>query len=136
MFSLDPEKLLIVLVLALILLGPDKLPKLARQLGAGWGRVRALHQRLEEEVRNTVPDLPSSAQLARMVRSPVSYLNTLADEHSGKTNTDGTAGSAGEDDRHEAWPADPGDPTAQERRRLAESSNVAPGLVPADPSMN
>jgi len=30
--SLDPEKLLIVFVVAIIVLGPDKLPKLARQM--------------------------------------------------------------------------------------------------------
>ena len=47
MFSLNPEKLFIVLIVALVLLGPDKLPKLARQLGAGWTKVKAFQQRME-----------------------------------------------------------------------------------------
>ena len=36
MFNLDPAKLLIIAVVAVILLGPDKLPQLARQVGAAW----------------------------------------------------------------------------------------------------
>jgi TatA/E family protein of Tat protein translocase len=79
MFSLSPVKLLIVLVVALILLGPDKLPQVARQLGAGWRALRDLHQRVERGVRETLPDLPSTTEIARMARSPVALLNQLAD---------------------------------------------------------
>ena len=62
MLSLNPEKLLIVLILALVLLGPDKLPKLARQMGAGWAKLRAFQQRIESEVRETMPELPTSQE--------------------------------------------------------------------------
>ena len=34
-FSIEPEKLLIVLVLALIVLGPKKLPEVGRNIGRG-----------------------------------------------------------------------------------------------------
>src|ERR1700728_2052687 len=78
MFSLNPEKLFIVFIVAMILLGPDKLPKLARQLGAGWAKVREFQQRIEGEVRETMPDLPSSQEIVRMARSPVAYLNSMA----------------------------------------------------------
>ena len=36
MLNLDPAKLLIIAVVAVILLGPDKLPQVARQAGAAW----------------------------------------------------------------------------------------------------
>ena len=52
---------------------------MANKLGAGWRSLKRLQQRVEAEVREAVPDLPSSAELARVVRSPVNLLNTLAE---------------------------------------------------------
>ncbi len=57
MGGLDPAKLLVILVLALILLGPERLPKAARQVGAFWRDLTRLRERLEQEVREAVPDL-------------------------------------------------------------------------------
>jgi sec-independent protein translocase protein TatB len=81
MLSLSPAKILVILVVALVVLGPDKLPGLARQLGATWGGLRRLRTRLEQEVRQALPDLPPTQELTRAVRSPLSYLDRLADEH-------------------------------------------------------
>jgi sec-independent protein translocase protein TatB len=57
MGGLDPAKVLIVLVLAIIILGPEKLPKVARQMGAAWRQIAQFRQRLEQEVREAIPDL-------------------------------------------------------------------------------
>jgi len=76
---LDPEKLLVVLVLALVVLGPDKLPKFASQAGSYWGEFRRWRVRLEQEARNVFPDLPDVSEIAQVTRSPMSYLNRLAD---------------------------------------------------------
>src|ERR1700728_2349157 len=78
MLSLNPEKLLVVLIVALILLGPDKLPRLARQLGAGWRQLKEFQMRVEREVRETMPDLPPTHEIARLARSPARFLNSLA----------------------------------------------------------
>ncbi len=79
MLDLTPVKLLLVLVVALILLGPHQLPKLARQLGAGWRRLQAFREQVDAEIRQSIPDLPSSQDLARLARSPVALLNQLAE---------------------------------------------------------
>ena len=79
MFSLSPLKILLIAAVMMVLLGPDKLPEVANKLGAGWRSLKRLQQRVEAEVREAVPDLPSSAELARVVRSPVNLLNTLAE---------------------------------------------------------
>jgi len=73
-------RLLIILVVGLILLGPDKLPSYARQAGSAWKALRELQQRVEGELRAVVPDLPKTEDIARYARSPVSYLNKLADQ--------------------------------------------------------
>src|SRR5579862_1023238 len=78
---LDPAKLLVILIVALVVLGPDKLPTVARQMGAAWGEIRRFRERLETEVRGTFPDLPSTHQVAQAVRSPLSFLDQLADAH-------------------------------------------------------
>jgi sec-independent protein translocase protein TatB len=96
MLSLSPAKLLVVLVVALIVLGPEKLPQLARQLGAAWGDLRRFRQRLESDVRGAFPDLPPAHEVAQAVRSPLAFLDRLADEHerTKAAEANGTAGDA------------------------------------------
>ena len=67
---LSPAKLLIILVVALVVLGPDKLPKVAKQIGGLWGDFRKFRERLETDVRGSFPDLPSTDKIAQAVRSP------------------------------------------------------------------
>jgi sec-independent protein translocase protein TatB len=89
MLSLTPAKILVVLVVALIVLGPEKLPGVARQLGAVWGDLRKWRTRLESEVRGVFPDLPPTHEVAQVVRSPLTFLNRLADEHERSTAGNG-----------------------------------------------
>jgi Sec-independent protein translocase protein TatA len=77
--GLSPVRLLIIVLVGLVLLGPEELPKYARQAGAAWKSLRGLQQRVESELREAVPDLPRSADIARYARSPISLLNQLAD---------------------------------------------------------
>ena len=80
---LSPAKLLVVLLVAIVVLGPDKLPKVARQVGSLWGDFRRLRTRLETDVRGNFPDLPSTEKISQAVRSPLSFLDSLADTHGG-----------------------------------------------------
>ena len=81
MLDLDPAKLMVILVVGLIVLGPERLPQLAKKTGSLWADVRRLRKRLEDELRGSFPDLPPTHEVARAVRSPVSLLNRLADAH-------------------------------------------------------
>ena len=78
MLNLDPGKLLVIAVVAIILLGPDRLPQVARQLGGAWRSFNEFRHRMESEVRNTMPDLPSTSEIARLARSPSALLNHLS----------------------------------------------------------
>jgi Sec-independent protein translocase protein TatA len=80
-FFLSPVKLLVILVVALAVLGPDTLPKVAKQIGGFWGEFKRFRQKLESEVRGSFPDLPSTETITQAVRSPLSFLDTLADGH-------------------------------------------------------
>jgi Sec-independent protein translocase protein TatA len=72
-------KVMIIVAAVVLLLGPDKLPEVAHKMGSAWQTLRRFQQRIETEVRDALPDLPSSGDLARMARSPVTVLNQLAD---------------------------------------------------------
>jgi len=78
MLNLDPGKLLVIGVVAIILLGPDRLPQVARQLGGAWRSFNEFRHRMESEVRNTMPDLPPTSEIARLARSPSALLNHLS----------------------------------------------------------
>jgi sec-independent protein translocase protein TatB len=100
MLSLSPAKLLVLLVVALIVLGPEKLPQVARQLGAAWGELRRFRARLESDVRGAFPDLPDTHEVAQAVRSPLAFLDRLADDHekSKAADTNGTVAGAEADE--------------------------------------
>ncbi len=89
--SLSPLKLLLVAAVIMLLLGPDKLPEVAHRLGAGWRALKRLQEKMEAEVREAIPDLPSASEIARIARSPVSLLNQLADRVDAKEAADTAA---------------------------------------------
>jgi len=78
MLNLDPAKLLVIAVVAIILLGPDKLPQVARQVGGAWRSFNEFRHKMEAEVRSNMPDLPSTSEIARLARSPSALLDHLS----------------------------------------------------------
>ena len=52
MLNLGPEKILVVLVVALIVLGPAKLPQAARNVGTAYRELRRMTGGLQAEVRD------------------------------------------------------------------------------------
>jgi len=61
--SLDPAKILVVLVIAMIVFGPERLPKIARQLGGAWHELQKLREQAESELRSALPDLSDLPKL-------------------------------------------------------------------------
>ena len=91
MFFLSPEKLMVILVVALVVLGPDKLPQVAKQIGQLWGDFRRFRHRLESDVRGSFPELPSVDTISHAVRSPLSFLDKLADSHEADQSAETTS---------------------------------------------
>src|SRR4051794_911553 len=61
--SLGPAEILVVLVIALLVFGPNKMPEIAKQVGKGFREFRRVQQHLKSELRDVVSefDSPSSA---------------------------------------------------------------------------
>jgi Sec-independent protein translocase protein TatA len=131
---LSPAKLLVILVVALVVLGPDKLPKMAHQIGGLWSDFRAFRQRLESGVRDSFPDLPSTDVITQAVRSPVAFLDNLAESHAAER--DDTAAVTGPESTEVTGddvqpPTSSNGPSGAVR---AEEPAAIPGVSVADPS--
>lgn len=56
MFNIGPAELLVVLVIALLVLGPNKLPDAARQVGRAIGEMRRLSSGFQAEMRDALKE--------------------------------------------------------------------------------
>jgi Sec-independent protein translocase protein TatA len=52
--DITPLKILVILVVALVALGPERLPRLAYQAARAWGDLQRFRNHLGSEVRDTV----------------------------------------------------------------------------------
>ncbi len=59
--SLGPAEILVILVVALLVFGPEKMPDIARQVGKGMREFKRVQQHLKSEFRDVVSefDAPS-----------------------------------------------------------------------------
>ncbi len=61
--SIGPEKIILILVVALIVFGPQRLPELARQVGNMMRELRKLQDQVRAELDQVVhPDLTSGTE--------------------------------------------------------------------------
>lgn len=61
--SLGPAEILVILVIALLVFGPNKMPEIAKQVGKGFREFRRVQQHLKSELRDVVSefDQPTTA---------------------------------------------------------------------------
>ena len=64
MFGIGMPELILIMALALIVLGPKKLPEIARALGKGLAEFRRATDELKEELRNVEADVERSTDSA------------------------------------------------------------------------
>jgi len=71
--SLGPAEILVVLVVALLVFGPNKMPEIAKQVGKGFREFRRVQQHLKSELRDVVAefDSPSSAPTVEQQAVPM-----------------------------------------------------------------
>ena len=78
--GIDPEKLFVVFVIALIVLGPDRLPQAARALGRGLAYLRKYSALVRAEVDDVLSEpramIHSAVQEVEMSQGPVAARQT------------------------------------------------------------
>ena len=71
MFGIGMPELLLILALALIVLGPKKLPELARALGKGMAEFRRATDELKDEFRSLENEPPEPSVQAAQKDDPL-----------------------------------------------------------------
>lgn len=86
MFNVGAGELLVILLIALIVLGPDKLPETARKIGNVMGELRRMSSGFQDEMR---------AAMDEVVRPP---LETVKDPEAAKESEAGAQPESKPDD--------------------------------------
>ncbi|HEY3210153.1 MAG TPA: twin-arginine translocase TatA/TatE family subunit [Actinomycetota bacterium] len=60
MFNVGPTELMVILVLALIVFGPKKLPEMGKSIGKGLREFRKAQMDIRKEISEGLRDTPSS----------------------------------------------------------------------------
>ncbi len=72
--SLGPAEILVVLVIALLVFGPNKMPDIAKQVGKGFREFRRVQQHLKSELRDVVSEFDSPSSSATVEQQAVPML--------------------------------------------------------------
>ncbi len=70
MFGIDFSEILVIFGIALVVLGPEKLPRLARTIGRWVGRARAMARQFREQLEQESDALQRSANLRTPASTP------------------------------------------------------------------
>ena len=126
--SLGPAEILVILVVALIVLGPKKLPEAGRQVGKAIAEVRKWSQGFQDEIKNAMeppPQRPSYSEPQPGYQPPLPVLpaetppptdtnghGTVTDSDGDETVTTGSHGLISGPPPAETRPTDPSGPPA------------------------
>jgi sec-independent protein translocase protein TatA len=93
MFELGPEKILVVLVLALVIFGPKQLPEIARNIGKATRTLRGVQDEVRQHVTETLNPIGESIPLvSRPVQSEQG--EPPSGEHAGSPESDPASGAS------------------------------------------
>lgn len=68
MFDIGFFELIIIMAIAMVVIGPENLPKLAKAAGKGWGEFQAAFEGLKKDVMDEADDLKSSVEVDQLKR--------------------------------------------------------------------
>ncbi len=73
MFGVDFSEIMVILVVALVVIGPQRLPKVARTMGQWWGRMQQYVNRIKMDVTTSM-ELEELRELERKVKAEAEAL--------------------------------------------------------------
>jgi sec-independent protein translocase protein TatB len=68
MFGVDFSEIVVIMLVALIVIGPQRLPKVARTMGQWWGRMQRYVNRIKMDV-STSMELDELRELERKIKA-------------------------------------------------------------------
>ena len=77
--SLGPAEILVVLVIALVVFGPKRLPEVGRQVGGALRELRKVQDTVQSEIRTVLDDTTGPVRMSNPALPPAEP--DLGDEH-------------------------------------------------------
>lgn len=68
MFGIDFSEIVVIMVVALVVVGPERLPKVARAMGEWWGRLQRYINRIKLDVTTSM-ELDELRELERKIKA-------------------------------------------------------------------
>jgi Tat protein translocase TatB subunit len=99
MFGIGPTELIVILIIALLVIGPKKLPDLARTLGAGFAEFRRATSDITEELDNARVMFEEEAKQAAKKTSEEHVKKAGAPAADGDSDDDESDDDSDDDDR-------------------------------------
>ena len=73
MFGVDFSEIMVIMIVALIVIGPERLPKVARTMGEWWGRLQRYINRIKADVTTSM-ELEELRELERKIKAEADAL--------------------------------------------------------------
>ncbi len=103
MLNIGPQELLLVLIIGLLVVGPQRLPEISRQIGRGLREFR--------KIQSDVKGLVNLDEMTNQVKGMVRFDGDAANGSTRRPPTTAAAPSVHRSDRTAQPPAPPGEPT-------------------------
>jgi sec-independent protein translocase protein TatB len=113
MFGVDFSEIMVIMVVALIVLGPERLPKVARTMGEWWGRLQRYVNRMKADVTTSM-ELEELRQMERRIKAEADALERTVQQAGNEIN------------REVQQLEKDGTPAAQEPGKSASSAEPSP----------
>ena len=78
MFEVGFSELLVIAALALIVLGPEKLPKVVGEIGRWMGRARAMARQFREQLEEEAAEVQRKAEAPVVSQTPATHSSAEA----------------------------------------------------------
>lgn len=134
MFGIGAGELLLLLLLALFVLGPERMPRLARDIGKTVGDLRRTSDELKQEFLNADALIDRTARLGEPEPPATPAAVGAVPERAAETTTEETSGDAGATQAEVGTAhADTGDPPADTGAAPAETATAQTERVEPEP---
>jgi len=88
MFNIGPLELIVILVIALLVVGPSRLPEVGRSIGRGIREFRRAQQEVQKTIQSALNEAPAVPSTARS--EPASEATAQPEGQAATEGTDGT----------------------------------------------
>ena len=85
MFGVDFSEIMLIMIVALIVIGPERLPKVARTMGEWWGRLQRYINRIKADVTTSM-ELEELRELERKIKAEADALERTVQQAGNNLN--------------------------------------------------